>query len=80
MSYRLLRVCISGPYYKHFFSFADSMKDLSFDEAMQRCRENGFLYPGRFKAEMEKQGVEVLDLKCQTSTLPSSGAADTRCG
>ncbi len=61
MSYRVFRLCISGPYYKHFFAFADTISELSFDELMQRCREQGFLYPGRFKAEMEKHGAEVFE-------------------
>ncbi|HEV2263953.1 MAG TPA: glycosyltransferase [Stellaceae bacterium] len=61
MSYRVFRLCISGPYYKHFFAFADSVVDLSFDQSMQRCREQGFVYPGRFKAEMERHGAEVFE-------------------
>lgn len=61
MNYRVFRLCISGPYYKHFFAFADSIAGLSFDESMQRCREHGFLYPGRFKAEMERHGAEVFE-------------------
>jgi hypothetical protein len=61
MSYRVFRLCISGPYYKHFFGFADTIAELSFAESIQRCREQGFLYPGRFKAEMEKHGAEVFE-------------------
>jgi len=61
MSYRVFRLCISGPYYKHFFAFADTIGELSFEQSMQRCRENGFLYPGRFKAEMEKRSAEVFE-------------------
>ncbi len=61
MSYRVFRLCISGPYYRHFFDFADTIAELSFAESIQRCRERGFLYPGRFKAEMEKHGAEVFE-------------------
>lgn len=61
MSYRIFRLCIAGPYFERFFEFADSLGNLSFDAAMQRCRESGFLYPGRFKAEMERHGVDVME-------------------
>lgn len=61
MAYRVFRLCISGPYFKHFFAFADTLADLTFEQSMQRCREQGFLYPGRFKVEMEKHGAEVFE-------------------
>ena len=61
MSFRVFRLCIAGPYHEHFFAFADALADRPFEESMQRCRENGFLYPGRFKAEMETRGAEVFE-------------------
>jgi hypothetical protein len=61
MSYRIFRICISGPYYKHFMAFADTLEGVSYDASMQRCREQGFLYPGRFKAEMEKHGAQIFE-------------------
>jgi hypothetical protein len=69
MSYRVLRICISGPYYKHFYAFADTLLDLSYDQAMQRCREEGFLYPGRFKVEMEKHGADVFEILIDVPAL-----------
>jgi spore maturation protein CgeB len=69
MSYRVLRLCISGPYYKHFFAFADELAPLSFSDSMQNCRERGFLYPGRFKSEMEKHGAEVMEILVDVPAL-----------
>jgi spore maturation protein CgeB len=69
MSYRILRLCISGSYFKHFFAFADTLGDLSFAQSMQKCRENGFLYPGRFKVEMERHGAEVMEILVDVPSL-----------
>jgi spore maturation protein CgeB len=69
MSYKIFRLCISGPYYKHFYAFADTLDGLSFEQAMQRCRERGFLYPGRFKSEMTKHGAEVFEILIDVPAL-----------
>lgn len=61
MSYRLFRVCTTGPYTSLFMKFLEDHHDLSFAETTQKCRENGFLYPGTLHHHLEALGVEVMD-------------------
>jgi len=69
MSYRLFCVKIIGTFDKPVFNFLDQHTNLSFDEAVERCRENGFMYPGSFKDELESQGVEVMETLIDTAPL-----------
>ncbi len=59
--YRLFRVCTTGPYVDLFFRFANGLGDLPFEPSLQKCRENGFLYPGSLKQQLERQGAEVME-------------------
>ncbi|MEE8559015.1 MAG: glycosyltransferase [Myxococcota bacterium] len=61
-SLRLFRICTTGPYADLFFRFADSLVDSSFEDSMQACRENGFLYPGGLRAALEAEGAEVMEI------------------
>ena len=68
-SYRLMRLCIGGPYFEMFFRFIDQHAELSFEDTIQQCRENGFLYPGSLKRELEKQGAEVMEVLVDVEPL-----------
>lgn len=62
-SFRLLRVCTTGPYGALFSAFVEALPpDMSFSSALQACRENGFLYPADFKRAFEAKGAEVMEI------------------
>lgn len=74
MTFRMMRVCVTGMYFEHFFAFLDAREDLSYEATLDECRKNGLLYPGGLKAELEKFGVTMLEVlvdapKLQTKWL-----------
>jgi len=75
-AYRLMRICTTGPYVDLFFSFVDQFPQLSFEQTLQRCRENGFLYPGSLKRHLESHGAEVMDVLVDVPSLQRKWLAE----
>jgi hypothetical protein len=69
MSYRLFCVKISATFVDKTSRFLEQHANLSFDETVARCRENGFMYPGSFAQELESLGAEVMETLVDTALL-----------
>jgi spore maturation protein CgeB len=61
MSYRLFCVKIIGTFIDRSAVFFEQNAVLSFEETVQRCRENGFMYPGSYKVDFEDLGVVYME-------------------
>jgi spore maturation protein CgeB len=67
---------MAGVYPAHFERFVASLGDLDFASSMQKCRENGFLYPGTLKPALEAHGVEVMEALVDVMPLQERWAAE----
>jgi hypothetical protein len=74
--YRLFRVCSTGPYVESFRAFLRRERGRSYDDTLQRCREAGFLYPGSLAAQLEAQGVEVMEAIVDAAPLQRKWLAE----
>jgi len=60
-TFRIFRVCSTGPYQDMFQAFVAGLGPVSFDAKLEACRRNGFLYPADFKSAMERAGAQVME-------------------
>jgi spore maturation protein CgeB len=61
-TFKIFRVCTTGPYFDLFQKFVSAHAGASFDASMQACRESGFLYPADFKRAIEAEGAEAMEV------------------
>lgn len=69
MSYRLMRICWTSSYGPLFDDFLSRYEDLDFEETMQKCRENGYLYPGSIAGHLVARGAEVMEILVDSPAL-----------
>ena len=70
-SYRMLRVCSAGMYTRLFADFyeANRLDQVSYDDALQAYRENGYLTPGGWSECMRELGNESTEVVPDFSLL-----------
>lgn len=60
-TFRIFRVCSTGPYQEMFAAFVAGLGATDYDAKLDACRRNGFLYPADFRSSMEGAGAEVME-------------------
>lgn len=69
MSYRLMRICWTSSYGPLFDDFLSRHDQLDFAATLQKCRENGYLYPGSIGRHLANHGVDVMEILVDSPAL-----------
>lgn len=75
----ILRVCSAGLYkaqYQKFF-VEQALDKLSYEQALQKLRDDGFLYPSGFRRQMQTRGYRVVETVADFRPLQEMWVRDT---